>query len=380
MLEVLLDDALGVPTLVDALADALDSGPPVLPLSARDPRLRRLRSVLAPDEPTLPGTAVVVVTSGSTGEPKGVELSAGALRASAGATHARLGGPGQWLLALPGQHVAGVQVIVRSLLAGTRPVVHDRDTQTFAAAVAEMTGARRYTSLVPTQLTRLLGDRAGLEALRELDAVLLGGAAAPATLLARARDEGVRVHTTYGMSETAGGCVYDGAPLDGVDVRIGDGGIVEIAGAVLASGYRLAPEATAAAFVGGWFRTTDLGVVRDGALEVLGRADFVINTGGVKVSPTAVEAVLTAQDGVAEACVVDLPDEEWGQLVAAAVVPVDVRQPPREAVLLAAVRERLGAPAVPKLVRFAEVLPLRGPGKIDRAAVRELLRGKGPDR
>jgi O-succinylbenzoic acid--CoA ligase len=276
---------------------------------------------------------------------------------------------------LPANHVAGVQVIVRSLLAGHAPVI--RGAQTFAEAVASMTGPRRYTSLVPTQLLRLLDDPAGLDALRTFDAVLLGGAATPAPLLARARAAGVTISTTYGMSETAGGCVYDGKPLDGVRVRIDDStGTVHLAGPVLASGYRLDPAATAAAFADGWFRTTDLGELRpDGTLVVLGRADFMINTGGVKVAPSAVEDVLTTQPGVAEACVVDLPSEEWGQLVAAAVVPTDPANPPEVSALRAAVRERLGGPAVPKLVRFADHLPLRGPGKVDRNGVKDLLRG-----
>jgi O-succinylbenzoic acid--CoA ligase len=357
--------------IVAALEAALDGGPAVLPLSTADPRAGELRAAMAPDEPTLPGTAVVVATSGSTGVPKGVELSAGALKASAAATHARLGGPGQWLLTLPAHHIAGVQVIVRSLLAGMTPVL--RGTQAFADAVGAMTGPRRYTSLVPTQLLRLLDDPAGLDALRTFDAVLLGGAATPAPLLDRARSAGVRVHTTYGMSETAGGCVYDGVPLDGVRVRLVDG-VIELGGPVLASGYRRDPVGTASAFVDGWFRTTDLGVLRaDGSLEVLGRADFMINTGGVKVAPAAVEAVLAAQPGVAEVCVVGLPDDEWGQMVAAAVVPVEPAPAAEE--LRAAVRARLGGPSTPKVLRFVDALPLQGPGKIDRIGVKDMLLG-----
>lgn len=355
-----------------ALAAALDGGPAVLPLSASDPRAGELRAAMAPEEPTLPGTAVVVATSGSTGTPKGVELSADALKASAAATHARLGGPGQWLLTLPAHHIAGVQVIVRSLLVGARPVL--RGTQAFADAVATMTGPRRYTSLVPTQLVRVLDDPVGLDALRTFDAVLLGGAATPAPLLARARAAGVRIWTTYGMSETAGGCVYDGRPLDGVRVRLADG-VIELAGPTLASGYRRDPAATAAAFVDGWFHTADLGVLSDGLLQVLGRADFMINTGGVKVAPAAVEAVLAAQPGVAEVCVVDLPDDEWGQLVAAAVVPVDPARPPAVDDLRGAVRARLGGPATPKIVRFVAALPLQGPGKVNRIGVKDMLRG-----
>lgn len=359
--------------IVAALDAALNGGPAVLPLSTSDPRADELRAAMAPDQPTLPGTALVVVTSGSTGNPKGVELSAAALRASAHATHARLGGPGQWLLTLPAHHIAGIQVLVRSLLAGYTPVM--RGAQAFADAVTSMSGPRRYTSLVPTQLHRLLDEPAGVDALRTFDAVLLGGAAAPAPLLDRAREAGVVVRTTYGMSETAGGCVYDGVPLDDVRVRLVDE-VVHLAGPMLASGYRLAPEETADAFTDGWFRTTDLGMLHpDGSLEVLGRADFMINTGGVKVAPAAVEAVLTTQPGVAEACVVDLPDDEWGQLVAAVVVPADPARPPGVDRLKAAVRDRLGGPATPKRLLFVAALPSRGPGKVDRDGVRDLLRG-----
>lgn len=361
--EIRLDGTTGVAELVDALSSALAGGPAVLPVSAVDPRLDSLRRRLAPEEPVEPGTAVIVATSGSTGEAKGVVLSAAALRASASATHERLGGPGRWLLALPAQHIAGIQVIVRSLLSGVEPAVLERG-QTFADVPDDV----RYVSLVPTQLARV-----DLGALRRFDAVLVGGAAAAKPLVTKALSAGVRVVTTYGMSETAGGCVYDGMPLAGVRVRIVDG-VVELAGPMLASGYRLSPSETAAAFVDGWFRTSDLGVLHpDGSLEILGRADSVINTGGVKVSPTAVEAVLTAQRGVAEACVVDLPDAQWGQVVAAVVVPVDLARPPVVSELAGAVREALGAPAVPKILRFAGDLPLRGPGKVDRSGVRTLL-------
>jgi o-succinylbenzoate---CoA ligase len=364
--EIQLDGTTGVADLVDALRAALDGGPAVVPLSAVDPRLGELRRRLAPEEPVEPGTAVVVATSGSTGAAKGVVLSAAALRASAAATHERLGGPGRWLLALPAQHIAGIQVIVRSLLAGVAPAV-------LAQSFADVPGDVRYTSLVPTQLVRLLDSPAELAALRRFDAVLVGGAAAAKPLVTRALDAGVRVVTTYGMSETAGGCVYDGLPLAGVRVRIVDG-VVELSGPMLATGYRLAPADTDAAFVDGWFRTSDLGVVHaDGSLEILGRADFMINTGGVKVSPAAVEAVLTAQPGVAEACVVDLPDARWGQVVAAVVVPVDPGELPVASDLAGAVKAALGAPAVPKILRFAGDLPLRGPGKVDRSGVRTLL-------
>lgn len=367
----------GVAVLADALRDALAGGPAVLPLDARSPAVASIVAAMAPDEPVEPDTAVIVTTSGSTGDAKGVLLSSAALRASANATHTRLGGPGSWLLATPAQYVGGVQVLVRSLLAGEPHGVVDLSVpfrgDTFADAAAP---GYRYTAMVPTQLVRLLDDGGrGLAALRAFDAVVIGAAATPPRLAARAADAGVTVVPAYGMSETASGCVYAGVPLDGVRLRLTDTdglgvGRIELAGPMLAHGYRLAPDASAAAFAGGWFHTGDAGRVVDGGLDVLGRTDDLINTGGVKVPPVAVEQVLAGQPGVRSACVVGVPDERWGQAVVAVVVPVDPAAPPAVAALTGAVRERLGRAAVPKHVTFDAALPLRGPGKVDRSAVR----------
>ncbi|WP_199431020.1 o-succinylbenzoate--CoA ligase [Qaidamihabitans albus] len=361
-----------------AVLDALDGGPAVLPLDPRSPAAGELRTAMAPDEPVEPDTAVIVPTSGSTGAPKGVLLSASALLASARATHDRLGGAGGWLLATPAHYIGGLQVLVRAHLAGGSPVVLDTsagfDPQAFAEAARTLFArpGPHYSALVPTQLARLLD--AGGAGLDRFTAVVLGGAALDERLRARAAAAGVHVISAYGMSETASGCVYDGVPLDGVRVRLGEGDRIEIAGTVLAHGYRRRPDLTAAAFTGGWFRTSDLGrFAADGRLEVLGRADDVINTGGVKVSAADVERALTAHPAVADACVVALPDEEWGQLVAAAVVPAGPPPPVEE--LRAAIRTALGAPAVPKRWRFVDELPVAGPGKVDRTAVRATLSG-----
>ena len=352
-----------VARLVDAVRKALDGGPPVLPVG---PTTVPQASAEPPD-----GTAVVVATTGSTGEPKLVALPAAALRASATTTAARLGGPGRWLLALPAEHVAGVQVIVRALLAGSEPVVQDVRVgfrpDDFAAASRALGAGRRYTSLVPTQLGRVLD--AGGAALRGFDAVLVGGAALDPALRRQAQEAGVRVVTTYGMTETAGGCVYDGVPLDGVRVELDPDGRIRLGGATLASGYLGRPDDPA--FAGGWFRTGDLGRWRDGRLEVLGRADDVIVTGGEKVAPAAVERVLAAQPGVRAACVVGLPDPQWGQLVGAAVQADPAEPAVRD--WQAAVRAELGRAAVPRAVVVVAELPLRGIGKPDRAAVVALL-------
>lgn len=374
MREVWLSGPETIEELTGALADALAGGPTVLPLDAHDPSAGKLRDAMAPGRPVEPGTAVIIATSGSTGEPKGVLLSADALTSSARATHDRLGGPGHWLLATPAQYIGGLQVVVRSLLAGTSctvlppgPFRADRFAE--AAAGVPRGDGPRYTAMVPTQLTRLLdAEGTGLDAARAFDAIIIGAAATPAGLRERAADAGVRIVPAYGMSETASGCVYEGVPLDGVRAEVEPDGRILLSGPVLAHGYRLRPELTAEAFVDGWFRTGDEGVLSDGRLAVLGRLDNVINTGGVKVSATAVEGVLAGCAGVREACVVALPDPEWGQIVAAAVV-LDQAGAADPGGLRTAVRARLGAAAVPKRLEFVEALPLRGPGKVNRSAV-----------
>ena len=270
-------------------------------------------------------TDLILRTSGSTtGTGRLIAMSAAALMASARATHARLGGPGTWLLPLPAHHVAGLQILIRSLEAGTEPVVVDTSAGFSPTALAEAlrsarrsTGAavsRLYVSLVPTQLVRVLQDPQARRALAGADAVLLGGAAADPALLARARGAGVTVVTTYGMSETGGGCVYSGRPLEGVEIAIqapdaeGAGRIL-ISGPVLAEDYLHTPGRNLSASEGfhrsGARRvlaTSDRGRLHpDGRLEVLGRLDDVIITGGVKVEPRHVEEALTGIDGVAEA-------------------------------------------------------------------------------
>jgi O-succinylbenzoic acid--CoA ligase len=377
-----------VAVLGEALAAALAGGPAVLPVPPGHPPPG------AGPGPG-PGAALVIETSGSTGRAKRVVLSAAALRASAQATHHRLGGAGRWLLALPAEHIAGAQVIVRALLGGHRPSVldlrggfrPDRFARAAAGLLGEGGGQRRYTSLVPTQLHRILtggaenqaANRAALEALRGFDAVLIGGAAIPATLRAEALAAGIALVCTYGMSETAGGCVYDGIALQGARVRLDPGdGRISLSGPMLTSGYLGEPEATARVLREGWFHTSDIGRIEpDGRLRVLGRIDDVIITGGHKVHPAAVERVLTAQPGIRAACVVGLTDPEWGQLVAAAVVcdPTSLNQdsPPGAAGLDGAIRAELGPASVPRLLRQLPELPLRGIGKPDRAAVAKLL-------
>ncbi|TQF68648.1 o-succinylbenzoate--CoA ligase [Rhodococcus spelaei] len=347
-------------------------GEALLPVPAGDGReIARLTDALRPGEPIDDSIALVVATSGTTGIPKGAMLTAAALRASGEATHARVGGPGSWLLALPPHHIAGLQVLLRGLLAGTEPVIVDVargfDPAALPAAVATMTGPRRYTSLVPTQLVKALDHPGATAALAELDAVLLGGAATPAPVLARAVAAGITVVRTYGMSETCGGCVYDGVPLDGVRVRIAEDARVLLGGPVLASGYRRLPDHPAFAEPG-WFRTDDSGTVTDGVLRVLGRLDEAISTGGLTVVPQVVEAALAGHPAVAECAVVGLPDPRLGQRVVVAVVPTPGATPTL-AELRAHVEATLDPTAAPRELHLLDALPVRGPGKVDRRAL-----------
>lgn len=371
----------------DALARlraALDgSGDALLPTSD-DPASARAAEALEGGTPLRDGeddaadpTALVVATSGSSGEPKGALLHRSALEASAAATHGRLGGPGHWLLALAPHHVAGVQVLVRSLAAGTVPEVMSLEAgfrvdafASAATALAKRVTGPRYTALVPTQLVRLLesGGEA-LEAARRFDAVLLGGAAAPPALLERAATSGVRVVTTYGMSETCGGCVYDGVPLEGVRVDAAER--IRLGGPVVARGYRLRPGASQFTSVAGvrWFTTDDVGELEGERLRVLGRADDVIVTGGKKVAPQAVEAVVAELDGVLECLVVGVPDAEWGQRV---VVLAVGRSLPSLETLRRRVSDRLGDAAAPRELIGVPDLPRKALGKPDRAAAARL--------
>lgn len=315
------------------------------------------------------GEPIVIRTSGSTGEPKDVVLSHAAVLASARASLERLGGPGGWVQTMPVTGVGGLQVLVRSALAGLEPV-YVADFGSLAEAIEAIPGERRYASLVPTQAHRLV-EAGEIAALRGLDALLIGGAAVSAELLAAL--DGVRVVRTYGMSETSGGCVYDGIPLDGVRLRIDDGGQVLVRGPVLFDGYADA-EATARVLRDGWFATADLGELDDdGRLRITGRSDDVVISGGVNVPLPAVTRALRGLDAVRDAVALGVPDEEWGARVVAYVVPAD-------AVCLDGLRldelrdavEEAGLPRTwaPREVILLDALPLLPGGKLDRLQLR----------
>lgn len=366
----------GSTEIAGALASALDGGPVVAPLPSAPVERRRALAVLRPDQPvTEPDAAVVVTTSGSTGRPKAAVLSRAAIRASVEATHARLGGVGDWVLALPGHYVAGLMVLARTVLGRTRAWPVRSDLRDLPATVSDLTG-RRYVSLVPTQLSRARRDDRVWEALRTFDAVLVGGGRTEPGLLAHARASGIAVVPTYGMSETCGGCVYGGRPLDGVEVTIADDGQILIGGKVLFSGYRLRPELTRASLVDGRLATADRGRWVDGRLEVLGRRDQVVITGGLNVDLAEVESLVRswAERSGGDAVVVGIPDPEWGTKIVAVTDGsgdlVDLQQ---------SVRRTLPAYAAPRDLVTLRRLPRLASGKPDRRAIRALVvSGTGP--
>ena len=386
--------------------------------------------------------ALVVGTSGSTGSPKQTALSVRALRASARATESFFADcpssgsakqrrvvsedPAQWLLALPAHYVAGAQVLARSVLAGTTPVVAASITdgvsftpEVFLNAAERLSCARRFVSLVPTQVHKLLeaaeaSPALGSEiydALGQFTGILLGGAPASASLLAAARELGLNVVTTYGSAETAGGCVYSGVALPGVRLRVvpEDAGLADspvVAGAEAAGRIWLGGEHLASGYLGDsartashffvdahgcrWYRTDDYGSLvppapntpEDGgapALSVLGRSDDVIITGGVKVSSHAVAAVLESHPAVREAAVAGVPDARGGAAVIAAVTPrnlpghygADAAETARQLQQLCGAR--LGAAGVPKVVRIVPDFPATSTGKPDRLAIYSML-------
>jgi O-succinylbenzoic acid--CoA ligase len=310
----------------------------------------------------------VVETSGSTGAPKRVLLSRSAVLASVEASARRLGDSGRWLLALPASYVAGLQVVCRSLVAGHPPVLLD-EHGSFAEAAASTgsTDEATFVSLVPTQLHRLLVSDA--DALRSFHTVLLGGGPIDASLRRRAEEAGVHVVATYGSAETAGGCVYDGYALDAVAVAIERDGRIRIGGPTLFDGYDGDPELTASVLEDGWFRTADSGRLDgDGRLQVLGRVDDMVVSGGVNVPAAVVARRLREHPDVQVAEVLGVLDEEWGNRLVAFVVGQISLSELRDWV--AELHPRSWAPR--QLVEL-DAIPLLANGKPDRIALRRLV-------
>jgi len=302
---------------------------------------------------------LIVQSSGSTGEPKRIELSAEAIIHSARASMTRLGGPGQWLLALPVNYIAGANVLARSVLSDTQPVMMNTlmpfTAEAFVRGASLMEGSRRYTSLVPAQLRRLveaIDDAFVFSMLSKFDAILVGGQSPNWADVEQLRSRGINVVVTYGATETCGGCIYDGQPLEGVDFRL-DGGLISISGPPLAND------------VGDWFQTNDLGELVDGRLEILGRADRVIISGGMKVSLERVEELATQIAGVEQAVAVGI-ESQWGQSVGI----VFTGSPE---VSFASLEQSISVAARPAKTLRVEQLPTLNSGKPDLLACGELL-------
>jgi O-succinylbenzoic acid--CoA ligase len=355
--------------------------PPAVAAALREPS----------DVPLPPETALVVLTSGSSGTPRAVVLSHAQLAASTAASLSRLGcRPGErWALALPVRHVAGLQVLARARALGTDPFILERPGD--AHAIAGAAAHAQHVALVPTQLVRCLEAGVDLTGFRS---VLVGGGPLAAERAAQARGAGIRLVESYGMTETCGGCVYDGLPLDGVEVAVDDDGRIALRGPMRATGYLGADAADtphdadhahgtggrgatgASGFTeDGWFVTDDLGAIERGVLRVDGRADDMLVSGGVKVPPAAVEAALRTHPSVHDVLVLGVPDEEWGERVRAVVVPVDPARPPTLDDMLRneAVRA-LPAGHAPRELRLVTAIDRDGLGKVD-AAERDRLRG-----
>ena len=386
----------GVYSLATHLAAALDgTGPSVAPIPSGDSQLvRDLRLAMRPGDANYPlesaDIAVVCATSGSSGTPRAVSLSRDALLASATAFGQRFGTDARWVVSLPVHHIAGI--MVRSWLhvntfevdpsvGGARPF----DAPTFAATTAmarrasAADGLPLTVSLVPTQIARLLeAGSVGIEALCAYDVVLSGAAATPQPMLETLRAHGVKVVVSYGMSETCGGCVFDGRPLDGVGITLGsqvdsEPGRIRISGPILASGYRLRPDLDALTFIDGRLETQDVGRLDSaGLLHVLGRLDDVVIVGGVNVALSAVESVIRHHQDIAHVAVIDVQDELWGSLPIACVVIKNARTDKQALTddLKEQVSSRIGRAATPRLVVFVDHLPMLDSGKVDRIGLR----------
>ena len=388
----------GVSRMQAVLPAALDgSGPAIAPLPEGPPALvASFLEAIKPDSREFPlesnDIALVMATSGSTGAPRGVLLSGQALHASASAFANRFGTDARWVVSMPMHRIAGIMVLVRAHLYGN-PFEVDPSTggarpfsaPTFAATTlkakrqSNADGRPLMVSLVPTQIARLLeAGSVGIEALQSYEVVLSGAAATPQPLLDQLRSHGVNVVVSYGMSETCGGCAYDGLPLDGVSISLGtqddvEPGRISISGPVLASGYRLRPDVDALTFIDGRLMTHDVGKLdSSGLLHVLGRLDDIVIVGGVNVALSAVEAAIRHHPLIEDVAVIDISDPLWGSLPLAYVVlrSQDTDTDALTAQIKDVVAQRIGKAATPRNVHYVEQLPMLDSGKIDRLSLR----------
>jgi O-succinylbenzoic acid--CoA ligase len=304
--------------------------------------------------------ALVVNTSGSTGDSKSVVLSSAALIASANASHKYLGAtPGDsWSLLLPTTHIAGLNVIVRATALGSR-VIDNRNTENYLDA--------DFVSIVPTQLYKALtSDSKLLEHLTAAEAVLVGGAPLSDKLKKEAASKHVKIITTYGMTEMSGGCVYNQKPLDGVDVKISDAGLIQLSGPMIASGYLLANGELEKFADSDWFDTTDLGEITNGMLKVLGRVDDVIISGGEKISLSGVEEIIRQILPKMDLITFAMADDLWGEkLCLASTSLIDLDD----------LRTSLDSILTPKEIFLFEEIPTTMLGKPDRIRAIQIAKG-----
>ena len=390
--------AAGVEKLARELSPALfGTGPAILPIATTPAQLlQQSLESLKPDDPNFPlesaDISIVCATSGSTGTPRGVLLSQRALEASALAFGTRFGTNNRWVISMPVHRIAGIMVLVRSMLhespfeidpsvGGARAF----DAATFAETTKRAQrksaedGRALMVSLVPTQITRLLdAGSVGIEALQSYDLVLSGAAATPQPMQLRLRELGIKVSISYGMTETCGGCVFDGVPLAGVQISLDtkdeiEPGRITISGNVVASGYRLAPQLTEVSFAAGQFQTQDTGNFDStGLLQILGRLDDVVIVGGVNVALSAVESLIRDHPLIKDVAVIDIQDDLWGSIPIAHLVTraevIDTANLISE--IQDTIRNQIGSAAVPRGIYFATSLPMLDSGKIDRISLR----------
>lgn len=356
---VCLDLPLG-PRFVDRIKQAWDNGDAIFPLDQRLPPAAR-DQVLTSIDPTIifdgdvdtsrkgtpveSGDAVVVATSGTTGSPKGVVLTHHAITASALATSNRLqvGSRDTWLACLPPAHVGGLSVVLRSLIMGT-PLITAPQFSVESYNEAANNGAT-LVSLVSTALHRVNPSL--------YRTILLGGSKPPAN---RPRN----AVTTYGMTETGSGVVYDGLPLDGVEIKIVDS-VVHLRAPMLLRSYR---DGTNPLDNSGWFRTGDIGSLKDGRLSVQGREGDLIITGGENVWPESVEDVIRQHPLVHDVCVAGVADPEWGQRVTAWIVCGDSELELLE--IRDFVKQQLPAHCAPQRIVIVNEIPRTNLGKPKR--------------
>ena len=370
--------------LIAALPEAFDGIPiapvPVTSVTVSDTYVAQILQAIRPEIALeIDGVAVVLTTSGSTGSPRGVLLSATALAASAQGAAELVGIPvaeSAWLVAIPVTSAGGFAVVVRSWLAGFEPEILPSvggampfRTADFVASTRQLaqraSGRALLTSLVPTQLARILDDVEGRSALNEYSAILVGGARFDSTIRERAQAAGVNVLSTYGLTETCGGCVYDGKAFPGVDVRIASDGEVLVQGEVVGLGYRLDPALTAQRFIDGWLHTGDIGSIDEGTLSIVGRRDDIVTVKGVNVATGAVERVICAIPGVDACAVIATPHPIDGHRLSAFIVA----QQDLARTITATVAEQLGPVAAPSSISTIASLPVLPNGKTDRAAL-----------